>query len=1078
MKKIFPHLGLPKGLRPAVVALGVLGAPAAFAQSSSVPVTPTTVYGLGYNVGTGATFILPLNPANLNNGNPLIQALPIAIDLTNVTPGQRLVAIDTRPSTGQIYALGYNYNLTTNNARLYTLTLNAAGNSFLVSPVSSNLLTLDLQDPTKGFAASPTVPVGTGNTLDFTTTPTPAAPQLYNVVFDFNPRADRIRVSGPRTSNGTSNGITYVLNPNTGAVGASSPVTGSFTDGQGNQVPYYLGTGAYTNSAFGVAGTTLYDLTINNGVGKVVTQNIATGALTRQADLTFATLGSAGYGSYTTLNSPTIRLDLDFYYDRGGNSGQRNIAYVLEARRNPNNNGYSSNLYTLDFSSGATTSGQATGKNIYGASDLSGAGASFIYDIAALSNSPKVWIGKSTTAPTAWNDNDNWYPMGRPTNTDDVLIPGNGTFVAFGSGYTVTTQPTVNTSNPANGTAAVSEALSVTLTNGALLTLADGGTLNIYGDFVNTDSQVSGGGSGTLALLNDPNMSTITHDLGGNVATTFPNLSVGAGIAATTSQAVSITQALTLSSNLTIGTGQLFTLLSNAAGTAYVVNNSTTNNFLNGNATVQRYIDASGNSGSSGYRQYSSPIARATVNSLTTTGQGGSFTAQVNPAYNTQDPNTLTVATYPNVFSYDETKIPGSPAVTFTNFDKGYQSPQSVNDPLIVGRSYTVQIGNTEKVQFTGQVNNGDQTIGGLTRTGNTDGSGWALVGNPYPSPLDWGTVTSGQLTNVDAAVYVFQSTEAYKGRFTSFTNGVGAGTGLIASSQGFLVRASGGTGSITLSNGNRAASSTTKFQRTAAETRPLLRLSLGLGSSPATIATAQDETFVYFEQGATAGFDGKFDAYKLANPSGYYLGTAATVAAGDQPTGLSIDGRNPLVATSATEVIAVQLSAPTGTYSLTATSLLNFASAGTQVYLRDALLGTLTNLATTPNYSFSIAANSASTGRFSLVFGSASALATAPSAALAQTLATLYPNPAAGADNVTLAVTGLPQDVRLVEATLVNALGQIVSRTTLAAAQGNARTNLTTSNLAGGVYLLRLSAQNAQGQVVGSLPAQRLSLH
>ncbi|MEJ7665225.1 MAG: hypothetical protein WKG07_39720 [Hymenobacter sp.] len=65
------------------------------------------------------------------------------------------------------------------------------------------------------------------------------------------------------------------------------------------------------------------------------------------------------------------------------------------------------------------------------------------------------------------------------------------------------------------------------------------------------------------------------------------------------------------------------------------------------------------------------------------------------------------------------------------------------------------------------------------------------------------------------------------------------------------------------------------------AETRPVLRLSLGLGSQAATVATAQDEAFVYYEPGATAGYDGKFDAYKLANPSGYYLGTAAQVPAG-----------------------------------------------------------------------------------------------------------------------------------------------------------------------------------------------------
>jgi hypothetical protein len=286
--------------------------------------------------------------------------------------------------------------------------------------------------------------------------------------------------------------------------------------------------------------------------------------------------------------------------------------------------------------------------------------------------------------------------------------------------------------------------------------------------------------------------------------------------------------------------------------------------------------------------------------------------------------------------------------------------------------------------------------------------------------------------------------------------------------------------GSIALTNDNRATtfSATPKFQRLAAETRPTLRLSLGLGTQAATVATTQDEAFVYFEQGATAGYDGKFDAYKLPNPSGYYLGTAAQVPANTPELGLSINGRTPRVTASASDVVPVWLSVPAGSYSLTATSLVNFASmaGGTSVQLRDALTGTLTNLASTPSYSFQVAANAPSTGRFSLVFTSASPLATASSAALSQSLATLYPNPTETGE-VTLAVTGLPADVRNVEATLVNAVGQVLGRYTLPAAQGAARTSMPTTGLAGGVYLVRLRAQDAQGQPVGSLPAQRLSL-
>ncbi|RZK48965.1 MAG: T9SS type A sorting domain-containing protein, partial [Hymenobacter sp.] len=264
----------------------------------------------------------------------------------------------------------------------------------------------------------------------------------------------------------------------------------------------------------------------------------------------------------------------------------------------------------------------------------------------------------------------------------------------------------------------------------------------------------------------------------------------------------------------------------------------------------------------------------------------------------------------------------------------------------------------------------------------------------------------------------------------------------------------------------------TPAFQRQA-ETRPLLRLSLGLGGQPATVATAQDETFVYFEQGATAGVDGQYDAYKLANPSGYYLSTASADA---QPTDLSIDGRAPLAA-GTTTTIPVRLSVPAGAYSLTATSLLNFASlnGGTGVYLRDALTGTLINLATTPSYSFSVAAGAASTGRFTLIFGTATPLATT-SAALRQAVASLYPNPTE-ASEVTLTITGLPADVRSLDATLTDALGRPVGHYTLPASQGAARTSLPTQALASGLYLLQLAPHDAQGTSLGTLPIQRLSV-
>jgi hypothetical protein len=664
------------------------------------------------------------------------------------------------------------------------------------------------------------------------------------------------------------------------------------------------------------------------------------------------------------------------------------------------------------------------------------------------------WLGTANGGlNTDWYTATNWS-NGVPTSTLEAIVP-TGT----------TPYPVII------GGSAVAQ--SLTIGSSASLTQG-GGTLNVLNAIDNSGTISATGG--TVALTG-----TAAQGVGGSGNTQFWNLTVANSAGAAQTGVLSVHGVLALTNGGLSTNGRSLTLLSDVLGTALVAQNGS--NVVTGSVTVQRYLDASGNTGTTGYRHYSAPVSNATVASLSTTASGGSFSPVVNPLYNTAI-TTNNVTPFPSVYSYDQSRLANSLVGTnLSSFDKGYASPTAadLSDPLTVGRGYTVQIGNAEKVQFTGPLNNGNLTIGGLRRGAESE-AGWQLVGNPYPAPLDWSSVSGSQLTGVDAAVYVFQSTEAYRGRYTSFTNNVGAGNGLIATGQAFFVRASivGADASIALTNANRATTfdAFPKFQRLAAETRPMLRLSLASGRQAATVATAKDEAFIYYEQGATAGYDGQFDAYKIANPSGYYLGTAAQVPAGTPELGLSISGRAPLAATSASEVVPVWLSVPAGSYSLTATSLVNFATmaGGTDVQLRDALTGTLTNLATTPSYSFEVAANAPSTGRFSLLFGTATPLATAPSAVLGQSLATLYPNPATTGE-VTLAVTGLPADVRSVEATLVNALGQVMGRYTLAAAQGAVRSGLSTTGLAGGVYLVRLRAQNAQGQPVGNLAAQRLSL-
>lgn len=137
----------------------------------------------------------------LNTASPSVSQEMTTI--TGVMNNERLIGIDFRPATGQLYAIS-------NGSRLYTINLRTGA----------------------------AVPVGTG----------PLSPAVTGDAagFDFNPTVDRIRLVSNRGQN-------LRLNPETGAVmivdGPINGVAGASISGV-----------AYTNNRSGVTTTTLYDI--------------------------------------------------------------------------------------------------------------------------------------------------------------------------------------------------------------------------------------------------------------------------------------------------------------------------------------------------------------------------------------------------------------------------------------------------------------------------------------------------------------------------------------------------------------------------------------------------------------------------------------------------------------------------------------------------------------------------------------------------------------------------------------------------------------------------------------------------
>jgi Domain of unknown function (DUF4394) len=179
--------------------------------------------------------------------------------ITGMESGAKLLAIDFRPATGQLYAVG-------NDSRLYVINpetgaARALGSAPFTTPINGNI-----------------------------------------AGFDFNPTVDRIRLV-------TDAGQNLRLNPETGAIAA---VDGNLNPG----TPMVTGA-AYTNSVAGAGTTTLFDIDIASQ--KLVRQNPPNnGTLVEVGSLGVMATGDAGFDisadSKVPLASLTVNNKNNLYF--------------------------------------------------------------------------------------------------------------------------------------------------------------------------------------------------------------------------------------------------------------------------------------------------------------------------------------------------------------------------------------------------------------------------------------------------------------------------------------------------------------------------------------------------------------------------------------------------------------------------------------------------------------------------------------------------------------------------------------------------------------------------------------------
>ncbi|MBC7447161.1 MAG: cadherin domain-containing protein [Hymenobacteraceae bacterium] len=503
-------------------------------------------------------------------------------------------------------------------------------------------------------------------------------------------------------------------------------------------------------------------------------------------------------------------------------------------------------------------------------------------------------------------------------------------------------------------------------------------------------------------------------------------------VSLTLSQPVALRSALSMArpGNLVLN-GNSFTLLSNADTTAFVANFNT--GVVAGAATVQRYLTP-GTAPTLAYRHLSAPVTNTTLNDLTAPG----FAPVVSAAYNTS-PTPTAVRPYPNVFGFNEARLPAS-----TNFASGYFSLTALAAPLVSGRGYSVALAPTT-LDFVGTLGSGSEPLS-LTRTGATDKSGWHLLGNPYPQPLDWDNVTVP--AGMSPTIWVWKSTGGTNGAYrTRQSSGGGTGTGTLLNGilpigQGFLAQVTGaGPVSFSFENAHRAAPFADG---------PLYRAAVALAPAPAApmrvlgltlvgaSAEQTDATFVQLVPGATLTATDRLDAVAPARNVG--VPTLRTLGPNGEELGISAMPETALTTGTTVELL---LDVPAaGAYVLH----VGEQNGLTEVALLDRATTTRYDLTTQPTVTFSATGAGEVRGRFALVFGQR---VTGTAAARAPSAFTLAPNPARGSVRLS---GGAGQPITLCDAT-----GRTVRTWAARAASPTERSQeLSLTGLAPGVYMVR----------------------
>jgi hypothetical protein len=805
------------------------------------------------------------------------------------------------------------------------------------------------------------------------------------------------------------------------------------------QPPGFGGTGAGTSTSFPIAA-----LLANDGQSFEIT-NITITSASPNCSLNPS---SGNTFNLSVKPRPTVQISANDFVCQGQSApiefyftgtGPWTMNYKI--------NGASQTAATPATSPLAQTYSNATAAQTYDVVSLSDANCSAIaagldsFTIDVPVPCSVTWNG---SVSGDWNDKDNWTPNNSaPSTKTSVLIPG-GT----------SNSPMINSASPAPVCA------SLSLSGNANPSISSGFSLNVRGDLTGNYYQtvigdgklvLSGTGTQTITgFVRVKNLEFNNTSSGGVVVAPGANLQIEAGGIAN------------FSANAKFTNNGTFKLASSAGGTAKIGPIPTTAS-ISGLVSQERFVNRIPGAGGAWYFM-ASPFGGKNftdwADDFKVTGLSSGFGSQGGDIISSIDPERT------SIFKYVE-------ATHNQQLDSvqkiGWTIPGAAEN-IIPGTGYRTYINyysnGSQKFDNTGTLTRGDFTFPSLTRSElsgcvpssfdcqEANWRGWNLLGNPYPSDIDWESAT-GWTKPSQMANGWYRWNAAGTG-FGVYAAGTYAGAGpnpsnpsIIPSGQAFFVRltqAGNYSANLVVKEAAKTTSTSGQFARIASEEMAGLRVTLSRqGEQNANYYSS----VIRFSELASDAFDQQFDFAALGSGEGMSISIPV------ENEQLVIAGFAP-VTESKTIPIKVDLRGQSGQFVLHFSEM-DFLETGHAVYLRDNLLGTLTAITSESEVEFAVSGNDALvSNRFDLLFQNT---VTSGQVLMNNSGISVFPNPASSSGKIDIQVSGSNSQIAAIR--ILDATGRILLKQQIGLKNGVGSLELSENKLSSGIYFLEVNSGN-----------------